>query len=287
MHIRSTTTSTSPRTRRTGRRLLTAAAAFAALALGAGTATAAPGWTETGTARVDSLSGSQGLASRADGSLLYRGLASVPLDLRIAGWTHVGDPDIAGGYTFDAYQGGDGAKKKMYAVTAPGGKRTTYEHALDPGELLNNSFATVSPDGQWLVSGEWGTMRRLQVFPAPVLNPSAPAPGANLPQAGQITLDRSVDDIQGCDFTDATHLLCSSDGAAKEVLEVALDRALDGAPVTGRVTSAFAIPQRSICSGTFESEGVDYDAARGTLRVEMVPPSPCLVTTAVISYRRG
>lgn len=272
--------------RRTRRPLLTFAAALGALTLGVGTATAAPTWTESGTAYVNSLTGSQGLASRADGSLVYRGLASIPLDLRIAGWSHVGDPDVAGGYTFDAYQGGDAATRKMYAVTAPDGKRTTYEHALDQGELLNNSFASVSPDGQWLVSGEWGTMNRLQVFPTPVLNASAPAPGANLPQAGQIGLDRPVENIQGCDFTDATHLLCSSDGAAKEVLEVALDRPLDGKPVTGRVTSVFAVPQRSVCSGTFETEGIDYDAARGTLRVEIVPPSPCLVTTAVISYKR-
>lgn len=276
-----------PTQRRTRRQLLTLAATLSALALGAGTAVAAPTWTETGTARVSSLTGSQGLASHADGSLVYRGLASVPLDLRTAGWSHIGDPDVAQGYTFDAYQGGDATTKKMFAVTAPDGKRTTYEHALDQGELLNNSFASVSPDGQWLVAGEWGTMNRLQVFPAPVLNPSAPAPGANLPQAGQITLDKPVDNIQGCDFTDATHLACSSDGSTKEVLEVALDRPLDGSPVTGHVTAAFAIPQRSICSGTFEAAGVDYDTASGTLRVEMVPPSPCLVTTTVISYRKG
>lgn len=266
---------------------LTLGTALGALTLGAATAYATPTWTETGTAHVGTLTHGQGLASRADGSLLYRGLASVPLSLRVKGWTHVGDPDVARGYTFDAYQGGDAATKKMFAVTDPAGKRTTYEHALDPGELLNNSFASVSPDGQWLVSGEWGTMSRLQVFPAPVLNASAPAPGTNLPQAGQITLDKPVTNIQGCDFTDATHLLCASDDTAKEVLDVALDRPLDGKPVTGRVSTAFAIPQRSVCKGTFETEGIDYDAARGTLRVEMVPPAPCLVTTAVISYEQG
>lgn len=270
------------------RRLLRAAAVCATAALtfsAAGAAGAAePAWTETGTSYVNSLTGSQGLASRADGSLLHRGLASVPLSLRVAGWSHVGDPDIARGYTFDAYQGGDTATKKMYAVTAPDGTRTTYEHALDQGELLNNSFASVSPDGQWLVSGEWGTMNRLQVFPAPVLNPSAPASGANLPQAGQISLDRPVEDIQGCDFVTGTRLLCASDDAAKEVLQVDLARPLDGKPVTGQVSTAFRIPQRSVCSGSFEAEGIDYDSARGTLRVEIVPPSPCLVTTAVISY---
>ncbi|GAA2302444.1 hypothetical protein OKJ48_08430 [Streptomyces kunmingensis] len=275
--------------RRTRRQLLTLTALTGALALGAGTASgsAAPSWTETGTTTVNSLTGSQGLASRADGSLVTRGLASIPLALRIAGWSHVGDPDVAGGYTFDAYQGGDDAKKKMFAATGPDGKRTTYEHALDKGELLNNSFASVSPDGQWLVSGEWGSMNRLQVFPTPVLNASAPAPGTNLPQAGQITLDKGVQSIQGCDFTDATHLLCSSDDAAKEVLEVALDRPLDGKPVAGHVTTAFAIPQRSVCSGNFEAEGIDYDAARGTLRVAVVPPSPCLVTTTVVAYKRS
>ncbi|MGD6742050.1 hypothetical protein ACOKM3_09450 [Streptomyces sp. BH106] len=269
------------------RSALTLATALGALTLGATTASAAPTWTETGTAHVNSLTGSQGLASRADGTLVYRGLGSVPLSLRVAGWTHVGDPDVARGLTFDAYQGGDSATKKMFAVTTADGKRTTYEHALDPGEMLNNSFAAVSPDDQWLVSGEWGTRDRLQVFPAPVLNPSAPRPGTNLPQAGQISLDKPVTNIQGCDFTDATHLLCSSDATTKEVLDIALDRPLDGRPVTGHVTSAFAIPQRSVCKGTFESEGIDYDATRGTLRVQMVPPSPCLVTTSVISYKRG
>ncbi|WP_425827315.1 hypothetical protein [Streptomyces fractus] len=269
------------------RSALTLATALGALTLGATTASAAPTWTETGTSHVNSLTGSQGLASRADGTLLYRGLGSIPLSLRVAGWTHVGDPDVAQGYTFDAYQGGDSATSKMFAATSPSGKRTTYEHALDPGELLNNSFASVSPDGQWLVSGEWGTGDTLQVFPTPVLNPSAPGPGSDLPQSGRISLDKPVTNIQGCDFTDATHLLCSSDAATKEVLDIALDRPLDGAPVTAHVTTAFAIPQRSVCKGTFESEGIDYDTTRKTLRVEMVPPAPCLVTTAVIAYARG
>lgn len=35
--------------------------------------------------------------NRADGTLLYRGLASIPPALRIKGWNHVGDPDIARG----------------------------------------------------------------------------------------------------------------------------------------------------------------------------------------------
>lgn len=261
-----------------------------------GAASAAPaspgGWQETGAARVSSLTGSQGLASRADGGLLYRGLASIPLDLRVKGWNHIGDPDIAEGHTFDAYQGGDNAKSKMYAVTTPGGERHLYEHPLDAGEKLNNSFAAVSPDSQWLVSGEWGDQNRLQVFPAPLLNSSTPPTGGALAQAGQISLDKPVRDIQGCDFASATRLVCASNDASKQlfpedrpVLQIDLDRALDGRPVTGRVSSLFASPQRSVCSGSFETEGVDYDSARRTLRVEVVPPAPCLVTTTVYSYR--
>ncbi|MGW0531346.1 hypothetical protein [Streptomyces sp. NPDC003032] len=258
-----------------------------------GAASASPGgWQESGTSYVNSLTGSQGLASRADGSLLHRGLGSIPLDLRVKGWGHVGDPDIADGHTFDAYQGGDGAKSKMFAVTTPGGQRHLYEHRLDAGEKLNNSFAAVSPDTRWLVSGEWGDQKRLQVFPAPLLNPSTPPTGGALPQAGQITLDKPVRDIQGCDFVSATRLVCASNDASKElfpedrpVLRIDLDRALDGRPVTGRVSSLFASPRRSVCSGSFETEGVDYDAARRTLRVEVVPPTPCLVTTAVYAYR--
>jgi hypothetical protein len=277
------------------RQLLAIAALSAAVALGTATSAAAaePVWQETGTAYVDSLGGSQGLASRADGSLLHRGLTSIPLDLRLKGWNHIGDPDIAQNHVFDAYQGADSATSKMFAVTTPDGKRYEYVHQLDAGEKVNNSFAAVSPDGQWLVSGEWGDQDRLQVFPAPLLNPATPKTGGDLPQAPQITLDKPVRDIQGCDFVDDTRLLCASDDGSKELfeedrplLQVDLTHRLDGTPVTGHVTSLFALPQRSACSGTFEAEGVDYDTTTGTLRVEVVPPGVCKVATTVYSYRQ-
>lgn len=89
-----------PRIRRRGgcltkRQLLSLGCLLGSLVLGAaGTAAATgePRWAETGTAHTDTLGGGQGLASRADGTLLYRGLASVPLELRLKGWNHVGDP---------------------------------------------------------------------------------------------------------------------------------------------------------------------------------------------------
>lgn len=276
------------------RQLLALTALAAALTLGTPSAFAAgePHWAQTGTSYTDTLGGGQGLADRADGSLLYRGLLDIPLDLRIKGWNHVGDPDIARGYVFDAYQGADSATSKMYAVTTPSGQRYDYTHRLNPGEKVNNSFATVSPDGQWLVSGEWGDQSRLQVFPAPLLNPSTPARGGDLPEAGQITLDRPVRDIQGCDFVTDTRLVCASDDASgalfpeiRPLLQVDLPHRLDGKPVTGSVRSLFAVPQSSICTGTFEAEGVDYDTKSGTLRAEVIPPGVCAVATTVYSYR--
>ncbi|WP_212911821.1 hypothetical protein [Streptomyces sp. TS71-3] len=252
------------------------------------------GWVQTGSSSVDSLSGGEGLATRDDGSLLYRGLGTIPLDLRVQGWNHVGDPDISRGYVFDAYQGPDDATSKMFAVTTPAGTRYTYVHPLDTGEKLNNSFATVSADSQWMVSGEWGDQDSLQLFPAPLLNPATPATGGTLPQAGRITLDHPVRDIQGCDFVTDTQLICSSDDAGTDLwpdqrplLQVDLPHAPDGTPVTAHVTDLGPLPQKSACTGTFETEGVDYDTRSGTLRAQVVPPSVCKVATTVYEYRRA
>jgi hypothetical protein len=279
------------------RQLVVLAASLAGvLTLGASSASASgePQWVRAGTAYTDTLGGGQGLASRADGSLLYRGLVDIPLGLRIEGWNHVGDPDIARGYTFDAYQGADTATSKMFAVTTPAGKRYEYVHRLNPGEKVNNSFATVSPDGQWLVSGEWGDQNRLQVFPAPLLNPSTPQAGGELKEAWQITLDKPVRDIQGCDFVTDTRLVCASDDASgtlfpesRPLLQVDLPHRLDGQPVTGSVRALFGLPQQSVCTdGTFEAEGVDYDTGTGTLRTEVVAPGVCALATTVYSYRQ-
>ena len=277
-------TFTAPRARAAA--LLIATAALAA----AGTATAhaddSPGgWTPTGSSRVNSLTGGEGIATAADGSLLTRGLGSIPLGLRAAGWNHVGDPDISGGYIFDAYQGGDDATSKMFASPRPSGSTYQYTHPLDSGEMLNNSFATVSPDSQWLVAGEWGTINRLQVFPAPLTNPSTPATGGTLAQAGQITLDQSVDDIQGCDFVSATRLVCSSDDAEPRTSSRSTCRTRWTArrsPATSARSSRCR--STSICSGTFEAEGIDYDPSAKVLRVEIVSPSVCEVATTVYSY---
>lgn len=243
-------------------------------------------WVKTGTSHVNSVTGAEGLASRPDGSLLHRGLGSIPLRVRKQGWKHIGDPDIAGGDIFDAYQGAASRNAKMFAVTTAAGQRLEYVHRLDPGELFNNSFDTVSPDGQWLVAGEFGAQRRLLVFPAPLLNQATPPGGGALPQAAPIALSTTVRNVQGCDFVTATELICSTNDAAKDVFRVVLPRPLDGRAVAGRVTTVFQIPRVSHCPGKFEAEGLDFNPATQVLRVEIVLPGVCKGVTDVIAYHR-
>jgi hypothetical protein len=257
------------------------------------------GWTETGSYLEGTLSAGEGLATvdppGGTPYTLYRGLASIPLGLDAAGWTHVGDPDSADGYIFDAYQNSSSSSnEKMFLVTTPSGATYQYVHTLVSGELYNNSFATVSPDTQWMVSGEWGTMSHLQIYPTPLLNPETSSDGGTLDLSGYIELDHQVNDIQGCDFVTSTKLICASDDSsetlfpnAKPLLEVDLSAPLDGSDVTGHVVDLGSIPQSSICSGTFEAEGVDYDVATGVLSVEIIQPSVCEVVTSVYEYEQS
>jgi hypothetical protein len=251
-------------------------------------AAAAGTWTEVGSDRADPLTESQGLTSvevPAGSPNHYTGIGTIPIGVSSRGWNHVGDPDASyNGYYVEPYQA-DSGSAKMFRVQAPGGAWSEYVHALSPGEALNNSFDTISPDGQWMVSGEWGTMTRLLVFPTPGVNAST-SPSANLPQASTINLDHAVRDVQGCDFVTATQLLCSSDdpegslfGITKPLLQIDLSAAPSGSgDVTGHVTALRQLPLRSSCSGTFEAEGIDYDRRTGTLRVIVVSPGFCVLT---------
>jgi hypothetical protein len=265
-------------------------------ALSPESATGVAGWTQTGSYLESSLTADEGVATvtPASGSAyeLYRGVASIPASLLAGGWTHIGDPDSAGGYIIDAYQGASTAGSKMFRVTTPSGASYQYVHTLVSGEMYNNSFDAISPDTQWMVAGEWGTMTHLQIYPTPLLNSSTPATGGTLNLAGYIELDHPVNDVQGCDFVTATELICVSDDSsetlfsnAKPLLEVQLSAALSGGDVTGHVVDLGSIPQQSICSGTFEAEGVDYDVATGVLRVEIIQPGVCEVATTVYEYQ--
>jgi hypothetical protein len=183
----------------------------------------------------------------------------------------------------------------MFRVRAPGGTWSEYVHTLSSGEALNNSWVAIAPGGQWMLAGEWGTMTRLLVFPTPGVNP-ATSPSANLPQASTVRLDHAVRDVQGCDFTGPTTLLCSSDdpagtlfGITKPLLRIDLSAEPGGtSDVTGHVTALRQLPLRSACSGTFETEGIDYDRRTGTLRVIVVSPGFCVLTDSkTYRFTRG
>ncbi|MCX4852833.1 hypothetical protein OG426_05635 [Streptomyces canus] len=263
---------------------LTATALLAA----APQASAADTWTETGSDRADPLTESQGLTSvevPAGAANRYTGIGTIPIGVSSRGWNHVGDPDASyDGHYIEPYQA-DSGTAKMFRVQAPDGTWSEYVHTLSSEEALNNSWVAVSPDGQWMLSGEYGTMSRFLVFPTPGVNAST-SPSANLPQAATITLDHAVRDVQGCDFLSATQLLCSSDdpagtlfGYTKPLLQIDLSAAPTGsANVTGHVTALRQLPLRSSCSGTFEAEGIDYDRRTGTLRVIVVSPGFCVLT---------
>ncbi|MET9126793.1 hypothetical protein [Streptomyces sp. NPDC004528] len=267
--------------------LVTLATAAALSVAATAPAAAADTWTEVGSDRADPLTESQGLASvevPAGSPNRYTGIGTIPFGLTLRGWNHVGDPDASyNGYYIEPYQA-DSGNAKMYRVQAPGGAWSEYVHTLSPGEALNNSFDTISPNGSWMVSGEWGTMNRLLVFPTPGVNPST-SPSANLPQASSINLDHAVRDVQGCDFVTSTQLLCASDdpegslfGITKPLLQIDLSAENGTSDVTGHVTALRQLPLRSSCSGGFEAEGIDYDRRTGTLRVIVVSPGFCVLT---------
>ncbi|MFI5966941.1 hypothetical protein ACIA8J_32880 [Streptomyces asoensis] len=274
--------------RATGAVLFALAAATVTTLSAAPPAAAADTWTEVGSDRADPLTESQGLASvevPAGSGNRYTGIGTIPLSLSVRGWNHVGDPDASyDGYYVEPYQS-DSNNAKLYRVQAPGGAWSEYVHALAPGEALNNSWDAITPDSQWMLSGEWGTMTRFLVFPTPGANP-ATSPSANLPQVSTVRLDHAVRDVQGCDFTSPTTLLCSSDdpagtlfGITKPLLQIDLSAAPNGtSDVTGHVTALRQLPLRSSCSGTFEAEGIDYDRRSGTLRVIVVSPGFCVLT---------
>lgn len=103
-------------------------------------------------------------------------------------------------------------------------------------------------------------------------------------------LPHPVRDVQGCDFTSATRLLCAADDPGtdlwptpKQLSQVDLPRPLDGRAITGHVTSLGELPMQSLCSGTVEVEGIDVSGSQ--LLVEVTPPSPCNIaaTTATPS----
>lgn len=237
-------------------------------------------WSLISVSDHSTLAYNQGLAN-GGGVLHGRGYATIRPELAAEGWTHIGDQDIYGGETYDAYENLD-AGRKLYAVTGRGGTIRRYFHRLAAGEMANNSFVTVDPSGGYLVSGEWKVRERLLVF----ANPRAQRNGSQVPLVGQINLDTPLENVQSCDFVDATRLVCAVDKPRQAVYSVRLSQPLTSGTTAGRVTRDFDVPKRSACGGGYEVEGIDYDVHRKVLSVGIIDPSPCLLNTKVFRYAR-
>lgn len=198
---------------------------------------------------------------------VLRGDASVPGQLRDQGWWHIGDPGSARGFLLDAYQAHSDKGAKLFVLTAANGRRTQWVHRLVPGEMINNSFAAITPSGHWFVSGEWGKMNRLLVFPLPVGNRQVRA-GHDLPLATTIRLTRPVRNVQGCSFASPTRLVCSTNDLTddlfrtpQQLLSISLAHPVDGRPQTGRPRQIGQVPQLAGC-GMAETEGIDVHHGR-------------------------
>jgi hypothetical protein len=258
------------------------------------------GWKLIGRVQQSELTAGEGVVSvthsHGPQTIDYRGFATIPEKEKATGWTHIGDPDGffekgVGEVIIDNFQGSPTKDEKLYVVTTPNGKTIDYLHHDVRGELYNNSFDTISPNGQWMVSGTWTTERTLEIFPTPYLNKTTARNGGTLLLSGSIKLDHDLYDVQGCDFLSPIELLCLSTGNlsmfsnTKLVLQITLTHPINGKTVTGHVSDLGTLPQHSKCQGTFEAEGIDYDQRTGVLRAEITQPGDCVFTT-IYEYKK-
>lgn len=253
-------------------------------------------WRFVGRGDVFGIASDQGLATvrRPDGTtaVVYRGGVDVTATLRSQGWTHIGDPGGWQGWVVDAFQGRLDAK--MFRATGPAGQVVEAVHPLTPGEAFNNSFVAVDPSGARMVAGEWDIERRLLVFATPGVTGATQPPSA-LALQGTIALDHPARDVQGCDFADATTLVCATADPGTDlwpgpdqVLEIRLSNPLTETPdPSGTVTMLGTVPTISGCTGPYEPEGVDVDRAAGRLRLAVVAPGQCAAATQIYEYRQA
>ena len=168
----------------------------------------------------------------------------------------------------DAYQSDLEVHAKLFTLTSPTGVVTRYRHRLVPGEMANNSFTAISPDGRWFVAGEWGTVSRLLVFAMPT------GPVRDLPLAATIRLAHPMRDVQGCAFDTAMTLICSTNDPGRDLyrtprqlITVTLARPLDGGTVVGSPSLLGPVPKQAACPQVGETEGIDVTGNRMTVIV--------------------
>ncbi|MCC7078477.1 MAG: hypothetical protein IT198_15245 [Acidimicrobiia bacterium] len=224
-----------------------------------------------------------GLEWADSGGRAFRRTFAIPFPLLVEGYLHIGDVDAHGGKAYLPYEKSSGPPQIAFGVVdmASGRIDGWSVHELDAGETGHNSWVAVSPDGAWLTSGEWDDMTRIRVFSVAAIG----APSVDV--AAWIQLDAPVTRVQGCDFHTAVQLVCLDDAATRQLIQIDLERPLDGADVAGHPTWLgetpvdHAVPWlANVCSAPTESEGVDVRDA--TLRFLTI--DPCILWTHEYAY---
>lgn len=229
---------------------------------------------------------------RANGATIEKLASAFPTALASQRFDHLGDIDgfagqIYGGLEDNGEPYGERYHRALVAYDAETLEPEAY--AVDPGAPDapgdgDAPWVTVSPDGAWVVSGEWDPQDSLLVF-----RRDAILAGGEIETVVRIPLDVPLARIQGCDFDGPRVLVCASDDAATGklvsaiVLSAPLGATVDLASVTAHVEPLFPvlIPP-DVCGAEAEVEGVDVDGDE--LRVMVI--GSCLLDTHVDRYVR-
>jgi hypothetical protein len=144
-------------------------------------------------------------------------------------------------------------------------------------------WVAVSPDGNWIVTGEWDLMKTVIVYRVRDLMSDHV-----IHREGEIPMDLPLRDIQGCDFDGPRVLVCASDDkdAGRPIYAIVLSGPLQGETLpelTAHVEYLFPAPVPEVqCNQPQEVEGDDVDG--DTLRVLVI--GSCLIDEHLYRYER-
>ena len=225
-----------------------------------------------------------------DGKIVALNFAFSP-ELLDLGFDHLGDPDANGTLIYGALEDNSDPVVNPYHrgfVLFDAETLSIAGWANDPGRPDNPAdedcpWAAVSPDGQWVVTGQWDPMQTVIVYRAEKL-----MSGHTVRPEAEIPMDMPFSDVQGCDFDGPRVLVCASDDAdaGRLLYAIILSGPLEGDAVprlTAHVEAIFPAPVPEMqCTQPQEVEGVDVDG--DTLRVLVI--GSCQIDEHLYRYER-
>jgi hypothetical protein len=212
-------------------------------------------------------------------------------ELHDLGFDHLGDPDAYGILIFGGLEDNSAPFVNPYHrgfVIFDSEKLSIVWWANDPGspDRIGDGacpWVAVSPDGEWIVTGEWDPMQSVIVYK--VLDVMSEH---TVHRVGEFPIDMPLRDIQGCDFDGPQVLVCASDDSdsGRLIYSIVLSGPLQGDALpnlSGHVEPLFHAPvPEKRCDNPQEVEGVDVDG--DTLRVLVL--GSCLFDEHLYRYER-